>query len=308
MTSYRYVLLALAPLFWSLNFVIGKILSGVVPPNTVNFLRWILPFLVYMVLYRREVIGDFRHILSHWRLLLFLSFTGYCINGVTAYKAVHYTTAINASLLASFNPVVFVLVAYIIYGEKINKTQVIGIMISLIGVLWIVFRGEMGRLIELAFNVGDILMFVCVISWALYSVVYKRKANEFEVGFLFTVLIIGAIVLNLPLAIGENIMFGMEWIEKINAKHIWGIVALNIFPTLLAFNCWNRAITMVTSSEAAIFMNLIPVFTMIISVTFLGEKLLLSSVIGGICIFCGIILVTNSKIVTKYYDGKNLIN
>lgn len=301
MRTHAYLLLLVTTTSWSLNFIIGKVLTGVVPPMTINFFRWIFMFMVYMTLSWKQVKAEWRKYRKHWKMILFLSLTGYCVSGFTVYSAVNYTTAINASLLASFNPIMFVLVAYFVYGEKINKIQGVGITISLLGVLWIIFQGDFGKFFDLTLNIGDLLMLINVLSWALYSVVYRENATQFQTTTLVTILIIGGSIINLHLSVVENLMIGTEWIAKIGGKHLLGLLALNVFPTFLAINCWNKAIKMISASEAAIFINLVPVFTTIISVTFLGEKLLFSSLLGGIFILCGIYLMTNSQLILRYF-------
>lgn len=303
MRIQAYLLLVIATTSWSLNFIIGKVLTGVVPPLTINFFRWIATFFIYLILNWKEVKINWKNYRIHWKLLIFLVLTGYCVNGLTVYCAVHHTTAINASLLTSFNPIMFALVAYFVYGEKINLIQGVGIVISLLGVLWIIFQGDLGRMLGLTLNTGDLLMIISVLSWALYSVVYRQKANEFQASILFTILLIGAVILNLQLSVVENLIIGTEWLGEINGKHLLGLVALNIFPTFLAFNCWNTALKIVSSSEASIFLNLLPVTTTLISVAFLGEELLFSSLLGGLFIFCGIFLVTNSHMMLRCFGS-----
>jgi len=296
----RYLLLVLAASSWSLNFIIGKLLAGAVPPTVINLLRWVIAFMVFFPLSWKELIVHKGLFISRWRLILFLALTGYCLNGLTVYWSVHYTSAINASLLASFNPVIFAVLAFLFYRERINTIQGTGIIISVAGVLWIVFRGEPARILQLTVNLGDLFMLLSVLSWATYSLVYQKKAGGFPSASLFTVLLMGGLIINTPIVLTDILINGTEWIYSVNSSHILGIIALNLFPSLLAFVCWNKALLRVTSSEASIFLNLIPVLTTTISILFLGEQLLWSSVIGGAFILAGVLLVTNSSAISYH--------
>ena len=296
----RYLLLALAASFWSLNFIYGKILVGAIPPVAINFMRWFLAFLVFLPLTWMEIKKDARFYLSKWYLLLFLALTGYCINGVTTYLAVTYTTAINASFIASFNPIIFTVLAFFLYREKLDTIQITGIFVSLLGVFWIIFKGELGRMLEVTVNYGDIIMLVSVVSWALYSLVYQKKAGIFSPKPLFTLLLTGGLLINFILFLFDGMQNGLGWVLELDSSHLFAITMLNIFPTFLSYICWNKAISQVRAGEAAIFLNLIPLFTTIISVLLLGEKLLFTSIIGGCFIVFGVFLVTNSRVARHY--------
>ncbi len=293
----RYLLLAFAAAFWSLNFIIGKLLAGAVPPIAINFLRWFIAVLVFLPQTWLDIKENLPSYLSRGRiyLLLLLVLTGYCVNGIATYLAVNYTTAINASLIQTFNPIIFTLLAFLLYRERIDNIQVVGILASMTGVFWIIFRGEWSRLLQLNVNPGDIIMLLAVISWALYSLVYREKAGIFPPKPLFTMLLLGGLLMNFILFFIDSMINGLGWVQELNSSHVLGLLALNIFPTLLSFVCWNAAIVKVSAGEAAVFLNLIPVFVTIISVLFLDETLLLSSLVGGGFVIVGVLLVTNSK-------------
>ncbi len=261
------------------------------PPIALNFMRWLVAFLVFFPLTWTEIRANLRFYLDKMHILLFLALTGYCINGVTAYLAVNYTTAINASFIQSFSPIVFTLSAFVLYREKLDKIQFVGIFVSLIGVLTIIFNGQLGRLFQMNVNPGDAIMLLSVFSWALYSLIYKKVAGVFNQWPLFTFLICGGLLLNLILVFFDGMISGLDWVTKLNPSHLFWILMLNIFPTLLSYVCWNAAVVKVKAGEAAAFLNLIPLFVTAISVLFLEEKLLLSSLIGGVFIIFGVLLV-----------------
>lgn len=299
MNFLPHLLLTIACVLWSLNFILSKTLAGVIPPYTITCLRWILPALVFTPLAWREL-REHKFLFAHgWKNLLLLIFTGYSINSFSVYLSMHYTTAINASFLASFNPVVFALLAYLLYGEKVTCMQSLGSFISIVGVVWIVFRGNPAGILELQVNPGDLLMIISIFSWALYSLVYKKKASGYPQTSLFLLLFWGGILFNLPISLVENSLYGWTWVNHVETRHLLALLGLNVFPSLLAFVSWNKAILKVPSNQASMYLNLIPFSASFLSILFLGEELQPSTLAGGFMILAGVILVTNSQAISK---------
>jgi len=237
--------------------------------------------------------------LNNLYLVLFLAFTGYCLNSLTAYKSVHYTTAINASFIASFNPIVFAILAYIFYREKLSLIQGVGIATSMFGVFWLVFHGKLKHILNLQINPGDAIMLISVLSFAVHSLLLKKKTSAFPRETILVVLTLGGIITSIPFFIVENIYTDWYWLNALSFKHLLSIFALGVFPSLLSFYCWNKGLDKVTTSQAAIFLNLIPVFTTLLSILFLGEQLQLFHIWGGLFISLGVILVNNNQLVLK---------
>ncbi|MDK2824809.1 MAG: hypothetical protein PWP71_2727 [Clostridia bacterium] len=298
------ILLLLAPLFWSLNFLIGKTLAGVIPAGALTFLRWSISLSILLPFCWKELFINKKLFLSNWPLILTFGLTGYFLNSVGTFLAVSYTSAINAAFIASFNPVVFALIAFFFYREKVSLVQITGIITSLTGVLWIIFKGNLNYILHLKVNLGDGFMLLAVLSWAVYSNILKKKGKIFPWTSLFAVMIMGGIVVTTPYLITETLYSGWGWINDLNFRHYISILAVGIFPSLLAFYCWNKAIEMVESNQAAIFLNLIPVYTTILSIIILGEEFMLYHIIGGILIFLGVFMVTNYQTLTKSLKEK----
>lgn len=303
MNLIPHLLLSLACFLWSLNFILSKILAGVIPAYSVTFLRWILPALAYTPIAWRELREHGGLFMAHWKLLLLLVFTGYSANSFSVYLAMHYTTAINASFLASFNPVVFAFLAFLFYREKVSFLQSIGIVISIAGVLWIVFQGNPAEIFVLRVNPGDLLMMVSITSWAIYSLIYKKKTSALPQKSLILLLFWGGVIFNLPIFLVENTIKGWAWIGHLESRHLLALLGLNVFPSFLAFLCWNMALLKVSANQASMYLNLVPVSTSFLSLLFLGEKLQVSTLAGGLLILAGVVLVTNSQAISKKLLG-----
>ena len=298
-----YILLSLTSLFWSFNFIIGKIVSDVIPPTSVSFLRWLPPFLLFLPLNWKEIKIRRTLFLDRWSLILLLGATGYCLNSIGVYEAVRFTTTINTSVINAFNPVLIAVAGYLLYGERITKVQFLGFMLSLAGVLCTIFQGKWKLLLGLKFNVGDLFMLGSISVWSIHTVVYRQKGPGFPEGPMFPLMMLGGLLVTLPLAMWENQVNHWSWVNQVRAVHVVGILCLNIFPSVLAYRFWNSALRKVQASKVGIFLYLIPVYTTVISVLFLGERLRVHQILGGLLIFAGVLLVTHRGSVGKVSKG-----
>ena len=183
------------------------------------------------------------------------------------------------------------------YRYPITRKQVFGFFLSLLGVVTIIFKGELERILQLHINIGDLFMVGSISFWAVHTILYKKKgaASSLPTRVLFTMMMCGGVVLTIPFVIVENSVMGWDWIFDIRLQHVFGILALNIFPSVLAYTFWNQALTRVSANEVAISQYLIPVFTTLISVSFLGEQLQTFHLWGGGLIFFGVFLVTMAR-------------
>jgi len=293
MNASPYILLSLTSLFWSLNFIIGKLLAGSIPPATLSFLRWLPPFFFYLIYFRRELWRQRQFFRSHWRLILVLGATGYCLNSIGVYEAVRYTTTINTSFINAFNPVLIALTGYLMYRYPVSRLQALGFLLSLVGVLCIVFKGDLGRILGLQVNIGDVFMLGSIAAWSVQTVVYKKKVSGVSGSAIFPMMMLAGLILILPMALMESVTQHWQWVDQLHMKQLLGILALNVFPSTLAYLFWNRALETIPANQVAIFQYLIPVYTTLISVIFLAEKLRLFHLLGGGLIFFGVLLVTN---------------
>jgi drug/metabolite transporter (DMT)-like permease len=150
--------------------------------------------------------------------------------------------------------------------------------------------------LELRINIGDFFMLGSITFWSVHTILYKKKSSVLPVNVIFTAMMCCGVLLTFPLAVLENSFTGLAWIQKIELSHILGIFALNVFPSVLAYRFWNQALTHVPANEVAISQYLIPVFTTLISVSFLGEHLRGFHLWGGGLIFFGVFLVTIGKV------------
>lgn len=293
-----YLLLTLATMLWGGNFVIGRAIASDIPPYTLAFLRWVVAALVFIPFVWREITENRDQLLREWRPLLLMGLTGIAGFNTLLYIGLHYTTSINASLVNTTSPVIIAVLSYFIINESINKNQIGGIILSLLGVLLIFSQGSLDVLVTLSFNTGDLIVLIAVIVWALYSIIIKQSTHKFpQKSSLAVTMIIGIITL-LPFFLWEVFIAEKEVVWSLGSAATIGYVG--IFASVVSFVSWTSAVSQMGPSKAGIFLLLIPIFTTIFAIMFIDETLRWFQLVGGILAVTGIYLstriVTNRKI------------
>jgi len=295
MLNNPYVLLVLATLFWGGNFALGKAVSGSIPPMTLSYVRWTEALIFFLPLAWSEFKKYKADLYKNWLIFASLGITGVVGFNMCVYLSVQYTTAINAALINSFAPIVVSLLSIIFLSEKLTFKQGIGMAISLGGVIWIIARGNWQKLISLTFNRGDMIMIIAVLLWGIYNIVLKKKGKIVPLKTLFIASIIYGLIFTWPLLIYENAQIGLVWVSQLTGIHYLSLLYFGIFPTILSFLFFNKAMLQIGPSKAAVFANLIVVFASIFGIIFLDEKLISAHVYGGILVISGVYLTTQKS-------------
>lgn len=269
--------LLLPPLFWSGNFVVGKAIHTDIPPFSLVFLRWVVAFVVILPFAWRFLWRDKLLYRQYWGRILATAIVGVTCFNALIYKGLHYTTTTNALLLNSCIPVLIVLFGFLFYRQKMHKSQLIGLIISLTGVLSIVLQGDFGRLLSLSFNIGDIWVFLAMVCWAFYTIWTKVFPVELNKIGLTAVQMLIAIFALLPLFLWE--MSSGQTID-FNQKSLAGLAYIGIFPSVIAYLLYAFVVEKVGAVRAGLSIHLMPVFGVALSVAFLGEYFLTYHAIG----------------------------
>lgn len=286
-----YILLVLTTLFWSGNFVLSRGMHADIPPLALSFWRWALA-LAIMLAFSSRIFAEQRAIVFRERYFIIIQ----GLLGVTGfnsliYLAVQTTTAVNVVLINSCVPILIALCSLIFFKEPLSLRQWTGIIVSLSGVALIIVGGNLHVLVELEFNRGELLVLCAGLFWALYSVNLKRyPADLHPFSYLLGIMIAGLIGI-LPfylveLRMGDGV--------SINGPTLITVVYVAIFPSLLAFIFWNRAVRDIGANRAGIFIHLMPVFSSIMAILFLGESIEPFHLQGISLIFAGIFLASYS--------------
>ncbi|MCF6093636.1 DMT family transporter [Microaerobacter geothermalis] len=287
MLKSPYVLLVLATLFWGGNFTVGKYLVSYFPPVTMSVIRWTIAFLVMLPFAWKEFWIHRKIFLEQWKITLALAATGIAAFNALAYASMQYTTAINASLMNSMTPIFVIILSLLFLRERLSLYQLMGVILSMVGVLWIITKGNFYYLMTLQFNRGDLFMLAAIFSWSIYSVLTKKWGKMFPLKGTFLITMFLGIGFLLPFLWGEWDKIPRE---GISLSQIFSLAYISIFPSILSFICWNKAVMMAGPSKASIFLNLIVVFASVFSIIFLEERIGSPQIIGGTLVITGVYL------------------
>jgi drug/metabolite transporter (DMT)-like permease len=279
-----YALLALASLCWAGNQVLGRAIAGHVPPVSLSALRWILPCVLAGVLAREHLARDWPVMKAHWKIMLVLGLTGGAAFSALQYVGLQYTSAINGSVLNSLAPVFIVAAVAIMFGEPLRLYQIVGIAVSLAGVLLIVTQGEFARLLTLQFNLGDIIILFNMMIWAVYSACLRLRPKLHWTSFMFVLAFLG-FAGALPFAVQE---FVQGYRFQPTATTFLTMAYVSIFPSLIAFLSWNRGVEMIGASRAGVMLHLVAIYATILAGIFLGERLAAYHILAFALILAGV--------------------
>ncbi len=277
--------LVLANLFWAGNYVYGKYVVTEISPLQVTFIRWLIAFCFLVSMAQFIERPKWSEAFKSWRVLLAMGILGVIGYNMLLYSALQYTSPLNASLVNALNPAVIVVFSVLLLKERLSKLNLVGFAISLIGVLLILTQGQLMRLFEIKYNVGDLIMVAAILVWTFYSVIGRRITH-----------IPPITATAISVALGLLIMVPFAWyywnpLVGLSTSTIWGILYMGLFPTVGSFLLWNMAVRDIGPSRSGIFLNLITVFTAIFSIV-LGEQITMVQVIGGVSVFIGVYLTS----------------
>jgi drug/metabolite transporter (DMT)-like permease len=281
-----YLILAIAPLCWSGNIVLARGINHLISPISLAFWRWTVAFFFLLPFAWRYAVNDWEMVTKHWKILLFLSLAGVTVFNTLLYTAMHTTTAINGALIQTSMPAVIILISLIAFKESVTKKQLFGVALCVFGAGFVVLRGDFSTFFKLAFAKGDILMMVAVVIYALYSAFLRQRPPIHPLSFLIYTFGIGALGL-LPLFIWQESQSGPS---VFNVNVVSSILYVAVFPSIIAYLCWNHGIAVLGANRGGLFINLIPVFASLLAITWLGESLEVFHFIGMILIFSGMVL------------------
>jgi drug/metabolite transporter (DMT)-like permease len=280
-----YLLLTLTPLFWAVNWIIGRALHQDVPPMAMTFFRWLFAVVILAPFALPHVLRQRTLIRRNWRRLLLLGVVGIGSHNALAYLGLNYTTATNGVILNSFIPVMIIAIAWIFLRQRLTGAQLAGVTISLAGVLTILSGGSLAALAEFRLNGGDLLVILSMAMWSTYTILLRwRPAGLHMLSFLFTIAVIGDAFM-LPFWLGEQALgYRMTWSWQVFAA----LASVALFSSVLAYIFWNRGVEEVGPQVAGLFVHLMPVFGVLLAWLFLGERLALFHVAGIGLILAGI--------------------
>lgn len=287
-----YLLLTLTALFWAGNMVMGRGIRGDVPPIALAFWRWTIALILLAPLALPHVRSQWSRLQAAWPTVVVLGLLGVGCYNTFAYLALQHTTATSATLLNSFIPVATLAFGFLLFGKRLRRAELIGVMVSLCGVAAIVSRGSIDTLLALSLNTGDLWMLAAVTVWGLYTVgLQKRPEGVDPMLMLAAFTVIGLLALTpayvWELASGRRI--------SLNLASLGGILYTGIFPGFLGYVFYNAGVAAVGPARGSLFIHLMPVFATVLAAIFLGERPQWYHFVGIALVLSGIFLTTRRQ-------------
>jgi drug/metabolite transporter (DMT)-like permease len=262
-----YLLLCITAICWAGNAIVGRLAAGHIPPVTLSFLRWSAAFLIILPFAWKHLVRDWGVIRKHLGIMIMLSITGISAFNTLQYWALEHTQALNTLLLQSAAPLVVAVWSLILLGVRLTLAQALGVLLSLCGVLVILLHGDLTTLSKIEFNKGDLIFVVALVIFALYSVLTLKRPQIHGLsvaGFTFGC---GALML-IPFFIWE---LTARPVMQLNTNNLLSLFYVAVFPSTLAYLCFNRGVQLIGANRAAPFFHAVPVFGAVMSIALIGE-------------------------------------
>ena len=288
LANQPYLLLSITALCWAGNAIVGRMAAGHIPPVTLSFLRWSLAFLIIQPSAWKHLLHDWDAIRERLGIMIVLSITGIGAFNTLQYWALEHTQALNTLLLQSAGPLVVAVWSLALLGIRLTLAQTAGIMLSMAGVLIILMHGDLTKLSNIEFNRGDLIFLVAMVIFGLYSVLsLKRPAIH---GLSFVAFTFGAGAAGLiPLFIWELFTRPLPQIDTANLLSLFYVA---VFPSTVAYLCFNRGVQLIGANRAAPFFHVVPVFGTVMSIIFLGEHPQVFHFIGFALVLTGVFVAS----------------
>ena len=288
-----YIFLLLTVTFWAGNFIVGKFASFYeVPPFSLNFYRWFFAWLILAPFTISEIIKKKEYIINNYKLFIILGITSITIFNSIVYYSLNFTQVISGVLMISTIPVMIMFFSSILKIEKTNPFQIIGVVLSFVGVIIIITKANFEILKNLDFNKGDITMVVAMFSWALYSTLLKRQKYELSQISLLQVVISFGLIFLIPVYFIE---YKIGFRINLDQPFILILSYVVLFPGLASFILWIKGISLIGANRSGVFLHLMPILSAIMAMIFFNEKFMFYHMLGACFIITGILL-SNRKV------------
>lgn len=299
---FVYLSLILTTLFWGGTFIAGRLIAGSIPPADAAFMRFSLATAALAVLTR---IIDGKLILpprDQLLYLLLLGLSGVLVYNICFFTGLKYIEAGRAALIIALNPMVISLGAVLIFGERLTLLQASGLLISLAGALLVISNGDPSRFFSGGFGIGEASILGCVLAWAAYSLIGRKVlAAMTPLSAVFYSALFGSLLL-FPLTMADGVLPSpasyllSDWLS---------LVYLGICGTAIGFSLYYRSIRAIGSARSGVFINLVPLFSILLGWLILGETIRASVCVGGVILLIGVYLTNRPRHAPALTAGSN---
>lgn len=296
---YPYILMIFVVVFYAGNILVGKAINDI-PPITMSFFRLFFACLLLLPVGLKSAWRSRRLFVDYRGPFLLMAFTGISSFNLFVYGALQFTTTAKTSVLESIIPIVTVLLSAYLLKERVMGIQLAGIAVCLWGAVMVITKGSFGQLAEGGWNIGDTIMIGAVISWSVYSIAVKKYMPLFpQFGAVLAMSAVAVLVM-LPFVFVEWLVAG---IPVFGIRELAGLLYLGAFPSVIALIFFNRAVELLDPARASVFLNFLPVFTMIGAYFWLGEDIQLAQITGAFIVIMGLWMSTRGHTGVRKEDG-----
>jgi drug/metabolite transporter (DMT)-like permease len=285
-----YLLMILSTFFWAGAFIAGKLSVPFIPAFTLTFLRFLIAttILYFVVKYKDK--SNYTLTRKDIPIFLFTGIIGMFGYHIFFFTSLKYTTAINSSVIGATNPIITTILCIIFLKDKITFKRTLGIILSFTGVFLTITNANLSTIYNLSLNKGDLLMLIAVCMWAAYSVFSKKVMHKFSPLILTFYSFLFCTVILIPFVLYERPWLFMGQVPYYS---FLAVIYMSIFASVIGYLVQQMSIKQIGPSKTSVFINLVPIFSIILSVTILKES------ISTIKIFTTLLIITGVYICQK---------
>lgn len=279
-----FVMLTLTTLFWGGNTIAGRLAVGEVSPMMVVFLRWLIVAAILVPLFWKNIRADWPVMRPYLPRIIMMAAFGFVGFNSLFYIAATQTTAVNLGIIQGSMPIIVLIGSVIAFGTKVHLLQVMGILLTLVGVTIIAAQGSLDVLLSLAVNPGDGYMLLSCVLYSGYAIALRNRPKVSGLTF-FAVLSGISVLASIPGLVFEVSTGTAQW----PTFDGWLVVLyIAVFPSCLSQIFFMRGVDLIGPPRAGVFVNLVPIFAAALAVTILDEPfkwhhgIALAMVLGGI--------------------------
>jgi drug/metabolite transporter (DMT)-like permease len=293
---WAQLLLFIAPLLWTVNYLVARWAPGEVAPHLLALGRWSFALVIMAVAMGQERTQLWQAFKNDWKTCLLMGGLGMWICGAFVYIGGQSTQAINIALIYSASPIGVALISHWFLNEKLSAAQALGIFIALFGVLAIIAKGQLLNLLQLQFNSGDWWIVTAAIAWSIYSILMRHRPSPLSGNLRLAVITLGGIMVLLPFALIEWFAYG--WMPGALAGGLFSWKALGlillaaVFPGFIAYRAFSFIVAHLGTAPASIMLYLGPLYAAVAAWLVLDESLQWFHALGALFILPGVYLAS----------------
>ena len=292
MLANPHSVLVFVMFLWTSGLVVSKSAASFMTPFELSFSRWVICSLILLIFCYTKIGNHISTIRGNFSKLFVLGFL-LAMGSTFLIWSVDSTTVFNASLLGASQPLITLIMAFVIGLESTSRIQYLGILLGLMGVVVLITEASSDLIANFRFNLGDVLVLTAVLFYSLYTVCLVKWRLQLPSYIIMTTSSVSASLILFPLTISHS---GFSFIDLwFDPVAILIIFFMAVFPTALATSLWNRAVINIGANKASVYINLMPVFGALASILIFDDRFKLFHFYGTVLVVIGVCMVAFRK-------------